>query len=1215
MDDSEEPPNPGGLQKARSLPRLNVEEAAEEVNAGHRYLTPQPSKRKPFIPPRPPANSFRRSLSSFSPRENGIPIIEEHEELCVENESHNNPSNTSNAMKTEHTHENERLEEAKRDLVATSGPLTPKRKAPQPPSNRGERRRKSDTNAAELKQLRKQQKARVKSLGPNQGLGTSDSDLSSSPDGSPTKKRLFYTPQPRRKQFNIDRDTTLDSYDVAQGSTRSPVERAAKLAMSKRVWGSSDSSDSTPSPVPQSVSPVWSSPRSPSSLSSQHSTSSSSTPSTTSPKSLPISPLASPLKVRNTQKSPLSGITWQSTANIVDETRPHRKLSRSRSSITPSSGSARQKPFRKATSGSSIGIQSNTRSSSIRKGKQRTHRSKSTATMSLPRSPDRSVDPAQSFGAAIQAEHAQRQVRRSQSIRDGLLNSMILNKTEPQQTSAITPAREEVLRTSNNVDQENTQLINRIARQKSGIEDRDGVFIQGEPQTPGSSNDPSSPSSGYVSSPSPTSSPRHRPALMRHISSVSSTKSMKSIFGSREVLNELFLSERGTNKGLKAVAGIITGLILGVILLVGLYYGLDYGVIPAVIITAVSTVFMSVCLAFTVRGRCVALLMVPTLCTQRGRAAFLAIVVALLLNGPINNIFINANEVSTSMSCSAELAYNQSQQIKEVAAEVFDQYVKNLEKTVTNLQDLADGVQGVFQPIENGLDAVQGGLNAASDVLSEASRRCRQVITGAYLDCTNSLNQAYRDCKRELSASKAFKGSNIEAICEVVNLGGACKLLRVEGLCEAPALMDQWVDDAARRTLQALQDMRSSFEVDVDFSLYWAERMNTSRSFASVQEAVEKELDEKIEYMDLAFSIANKLLALSVLWLCFQSYQYHMKYRTKDRFDNFYVTKEFKKLDAKRKEQGRPSLLPLKKSEKVRLIDLTQFSLSKPEKGLFKLGLLTVIMHSLIAGLLILIDYALFALLALITRHGQVKSEVSAEHATEINVKGNGAVATFIQRTFIESFEAASKFNSTIDSNLCLPKPTQPNEYLSIAIGSLYLIAILTVLFQAYALRLRRRIAAFFYPERELERLYYLYNHTLHKRQSLANFLQDKVKQHQHELEASRQVSFMAYLAIRYPRSQRFFKLFGMEKRICLGCASEDEHDTYKQCATHKCPGRYCFECFQEIAGICSLCEGIIEEACEEATLLDEVKKPKEDPDIYDWHYKYYDQNQEKIMK
>ncbi|XP_072044147.1 uncharacterized protein [Amphiura filiformis] len=1171
MDDSEEPPNPGGLQKARSLPRLNVEEAAEEVNAGHRYLTPQPSKRKPFIPPRPPANSFRRSLSSFSPRENGIPIIEEHEELCVENESHNNPSNTSNAMKTEHTHENERLEEAKRDLVATSGPLTPKRKAPQPPSNRGERRRKSDTNAAELKQLRKQQKARVKSLGPNQGLGTSDSDLSSSPDGSPTKKRLFYTPQPRRKQFNIDRDTTLDSYDVAQGSTRSPVERAAKLAMSKRVWGSSDSSDSTPSPVPQSVSPVWSSPRSPSSLSSQHSTSSSSTPSTTSPKSLPISPLASPLKVRNTQKSPLSGITWQSTANIVDETRPHRKLSRSRSSITPSSGSARQKPFRKATSGSSIGIQSNTRSSSIRKGKQRTHRSKSTATMSLPRSPDRSVDPAQSFGAAIQAEHAQRQVRRSQSIRDGLLNSMILNKTEPQQTSAITPAREEVLRTSNNVDQENTQLINRIARQKSGIEDRDGVFIQGEPQTPGSSNDPSSPSSGYVSSPSPTSSPRHRPALMRHISSVSSTKSMKSIFGSREVLNELFLSERGTNKGLKAVAGIITGLILGVILLVGLYYGLDYGVIPAVIITAVSTVFMSVCLAFTVRGRCVALLMVPTLCTQRGRAAFLAIVVALLLNGPINNIFINANEVSTSMSCSAELAYNQSQQIKEVAAEVFDQYVKNLEKTVTNLQDLADGVQGVFQPIENGLDAVQGGLNEFKKGVIDAFGDCAGIETEAREDCTSAtsdeLIELRADCRRQV-------GNTLDTVCDLFSelakiTNALCNgyATGATALCQVPAFLVDTVD-----LLNAeINQVYDQFKTDIDFLPYFEQRGNQSNTFESIQEAIEEDIDYGLEIIYYIFSILDKLVALSVVYLLYRSYMYHTAYRTKDKFDNFYITEQFKELDMKRKERGKKTLLPLKKSEKVRLIDVTSLRLSKPEKGLFKLGLVNLMAHICIATILILVDYGLYWLLLVIRKHGSIQVDLSGESGVTLEISGDSALSNFIREAF--SFDLDNSFDISYDNTQCLPNGKAPNPVLAAGIGICYLIAIFMVLFQAYALRLRRRVAAYFYPERELERLYFIYNDTLKKRQTLFKFLKDIIKQKKKEHDATQQVSIRVYLADRYPICKKIFKILHIskEQKLCFGCDSDDD-GTFKQCGSNKCAGRYCDECLKVTNNTCTIC-------------------------------------------
>lgn len=58
---------------------------------------------------------------------------------------------------------------------------------------------------------------------------------------------------------------------------------------------------------------------------------------------------------------------------------------------------------------------------------------------------------------------------------------------------------------------------------------------------------------------------------------------------------------------------------------------------------------------FVVRARCVAALMVPTICTSRGRAAFLTFIVTLLLRGPIHNIYLNSNEVSDSMSCSAQV--------------------------------------------------------------------------------------------------------------------------------------------------------------------------------------------------------------------------------------------------------------------------------------------------------------------------------------------------------------------------------------------------------------------------------------------------------------------------------------------------------------------------------------------------------------------------------
>lgn len=62
------------------------------------------------------------------------------------------------------------------------------------------------------------------------------------------------------------------------------------------------------------------------------------------------------------------------------------------------------------------------------------------------------------------------------------------------------------------------------------------------------------------------------------------------------------------------------------------------------------------CLITTVRARCVAALMLPTLCTSKGRGAIYAIIIGLLLSGPIQNIYSNSEETSNSMSCSAEVS-------------------------------------------------------------------------------------------------------------------------------------------------------------------------------------------------------------------------------------------------------------------------------------------------------------------------------------------------------------------------------------------------------------------------------------------------------------------------------------------------------------------------------------------------------------------------------
>ncbi|XP_022102183.1 serine/arginine repetitive matrix protein 1-like isoform X2 [Acanthaster planci] len=232
---------------------------------------------------------------------------------------------------------------------------------------------------------------------------------------------------------------------------------------------------------------------------------------------------------------------------------------------------------------------------------------------------------------------------------------------------------------------------------------------------------------------SPGGSPtRQRPKLRRGRSSRTSLGSLKSMLASNEFLNDIFLSDRKSHRKLKGIVGALAGLVLGGFLFLGLYYGLEYSLVASIVMTSIATIIMSMTLAFTVRARCVAALMIPTLCTSRGRAAFLALIVTLLLTGPIDNIYTNAKVASDSMSCSAELAQNQTVLIRDAAREIFDVYIRTLEDSVRKLQDAAAAVQDAFEPVENALNDFVEALGEAKEAVRVAASHCKQIINGAY---------------------------------------------------------------------------------------------------------------------------------------------------------------------------------------------------------------------------------------------------------------------------------------------------------------------------------------------------------------------------------------------------------------------------------------------------------------------------------------------------
>ncbi|XP_022102180.1 DC-STAMP domain-containing protein 2-like isoform X2 [Acanthaster planci] len=680
---------------------------------------------------------------------------------------------------------------------------------------------------------------------------------------------------------------------------------------------------------------------------------------------------------------------------------------------------------------------------------------------------------------------------------------------------------------------------------------------------------------------SPLAAPAHKTkktASQHSLDSGLTTESSPSPSPNIPFLKEIFLSDRKSHRKLKRIVGALTGLVLGGFLFLGLYFGLEYSLVASIVMTIMATIIMSLTLAFSVRARCVAALMIPTLCTSRGRAAFLAIIVTLLLTGPIGNIYTNAKVTSNSLSCSAELAQNQTLLIRDVAREIFDVYVQTLMDSVRNLQEASATFQDAFQPVENALNEFLETLGNAKETVRDTASRCEQVINRAYEDCIQASNDGYRGCRNSLGRVPNFGNARLNEACNSFNnfRQEVCDNLgNTDVVCEVPTFVDNLLDRADRVIQKALNDILQLFNTDVDFESYWENRLNQSQTFDSIQAAIQQELEDSFSFLNLAFAVIDKILALSIVFLLIRSYQYHSKYHTKDNFDNCYITEEFKLLDERRQKSGLEPLLPLKKSERRQLINSSAVSLSKPEKGLFKLGLVTVLLHAVIATILIVADHGLFWLLSLISRHGRVRFEISGEGGTDLTIGGSGVLSPLIQSLFVAGFEATNEFNVSLDTERCLPNPVPPNEILSVGIGVLYLIALVMVLLQAYALRLRRRIASYFYPEREQERIQYLYNHTLQRRQNLFKLLKQRIRETKHEMEVKQRVSFIAYLSAKYPFWRRVFCWLGQEKRVCLGCADVD-NGTFKSCGNPDCSGLYCRECLHEINSTCTLCQEIV---------------------------------------
>lgn len=155
----------------------------------------------------------------------------------------------------------------------------------------------------------------------------------------------------------------------------------------------------------------------------------------------------------------------------------------------------------------------------------------------------------------------------------------------------------------------------------------------------------------------------------------------------------------------RLIVSILFGQLTGCVVFLWMNYQLDYGFLSASILGAGLAVTLTLCLTFSRTCRCLVALLLPTVCTRNGRLAYLIVISGLLVGrtGPLGNVFLNVEEVSRSMSCSAEQSLNQVM----LFLRPFDSMMLHLNGTIGRLQDAALNVTRSLRPFHDGLSQVE----------------------------------------------------------------------------------------------------------------------------------------------------------------------------------------------------------------------------------------------------------------------------------------------------------------------------------------------------------------------------------------------------------------------------------------------------------------------------------------------------------------------------
>ncbi|XP_060805741.1 protein sneaky [Amyelois transitella] len=645
---------------------------------------------------------------------------------------------------------------------------------------------------------------------------------------------------------------------------------------------------------------------------------------------------------------------------------------------------------------------------------------------------------------------------------------------------------------------------------------------------------------------------------------------------------------------------------------------------------------IGVCAALAVQVRCISLLALAMYCGKPGRGVMKAVVLTYVVAGPITNMCLNAREVVRVFACTTQLSYSLGKTRHCLLAQPVRKTLTGLGPNVDHIKGTISSIDTVLSPIENEIEGTREveQSRVQNDYVDNlfAQPHRTQVIEHKYSIISYSLiqssffriiqsdkeNEIYQKkylmkiairCQNQFARSvvvcmnmfrpvqvkycKLVNTHDGRAVCEPLDLCHVCDiqyLMDMDRVCDSSKQVDPGLGEGyvyvkkAKMKLTNLQDIKlKNKPPDV-------------RVIYNVQDAKEtgdlviKAFEEKNIIMRTVSTILNVCMAILFLRIPSASATYHDLYLTDIEFDNTYVTGYFKQIDARRRDKRKYTLLPLKKMERIKYVDVRSFSYIPLDQSLLVSHILKVFLEVVTATTFVMLDRLFFEALDVVRQHAEMEND-QGMHDLDITVEGSGILANMV-RKILEGFSEESPAQRPITNRPCIPRPRlMPPAYFFKIYGG-YLWIILLLYLDPYTLRLRRLICSYFYPRREKQRILHLYNDILKKRMKMQKTLRKKAIQtvRAHYLSGENLVS----MRMKFPQLLGWLRVLPAARMTCLICGEPEprkdnqESTPWHACVASHCPFMYCMECWREVGARCLACDPSLAELSDMDSLSDD---------------------------